>query len=673
MSHPQNLGSYLWQNGEKIPLEKEKDCITVYIQLPEQLGLIKKIDGVIDIKNVFNGVYRIKVDDLKREFVMNTIRFGFNIVCHHAYKPIHTQSTRYYITEQLTVKFKADTTTAEIDCLLDEYNLHYVRSYGKNTYLLQVTAASQYNPVKITNMLAENECVIYAEPNLISRFSTSFTPSDSKFKEQWHLKSQAGPELAEDADISATLAWNITKGKRSVVIAVLDDGFDLSHPDFKGANKIVHPKDFVAGDNNPLPGPRDFHGTPCAGVAIGEANGEGIVGVAPGCSFMPVRIPFGADTNLLYDIFDYVGQYADVISCSWGPPPVYAPLHQLLYDKIEELAQTGGPRGKGCVIVFAAHNYNAPLKDLTNDKGIEYMAGNRFFRHKDPIWNGNATHPDVIAVSACTSLNKKAAYSNWGKDIDISAPSNNYHPLNRGIRVKGRGICTTDNFKVGQYFAHNSRYTTQFGGTSSAAPVIAGVAGLILSANPNLTAKQVREILTSTTDKIVDTTKDIILGTEKGRYDATGHSEWFGYGKVNAFKAVKKAIEVLPEETTENPPFFNSSLINGHSISTSNGTIPIKIEKVIPSQLANKEAVQLFKLTLGKKLVVRITDAKQKNDFDIYVKKDDYPTKNNFDYRGINEHSNEEIIIEQPEEGDYYIMVESFKGKGDFKLKVSLE
>ena len=82
---------------------------------------------------------------------------------------------------------------------------------------------------------------------------------------------------------------------------------------------MVFPKDFVTGTNNPIPGAGSFHGTPCAGLAIAEQNGDGVVGVAPKCAFMPVRIPFGADPNLLFEIFDYVGKRAHVISCSWGP------------------------------------------------------------------------------------------------------------------------------------------------------------------------------------------------------------------------------------------------------------------------------------------------------------------------------------------------------------------
>ncbi|MGL4502187.1 MAG: proprotein convertase P-domain-containing protein, partial [Planktothrix sp.] len=86
-----------------------------------------------------------------------------------------------------------------------------------------------------------------------------------------------------------------------------------------------------------------------------------------------------------------------------------------------------------------------------------------------------------------------------------------------------------------------SDFTAYFGGTSSATPVVAGVAALVLSVNPTLTAQEVRRILEQSADKIVDSDPDPQLGIRMGNYDKNGYSQWFGYGKVNAFKAVQMA------------------------------------------------------------------------------------------------------------------------------------
>ena len=173
----------------------------------------------------------------------------------------------------------------------------------------------------------------------------------------------------------------------SIVIAVLDDGFDLNHPDFQGDGKIVFPKDYIDGDSNPFPVTEfDYHGTPCAGVAVAESNGVGVVGIAHGCSFMPVRFPLKATDNQLIEIFEDVGRSAHVISCSWGPPPVLAPLNQAVYDTLETIATEGGPNGKGCVICFAANNFDAPINDA-----FMWLEGGSILRNTTgPILNGFA-------------------------------------------------------------------------------------------------------------------------------------------------------------------------------------------------------------------------------------------------------------------------------------------
>jgi subtilisin family serine protease len=256
---------------------------------------------------------------------------------------------------------------------------------------------------------------------------------------------------------------------------------------------------------------------------------------------MPVRFPLSADDDLMIDIFEETASHADVISCSWGPPPVYAPLSYLFSKTLTKLAVHGGPRGKGCVICFAAANFDAPVNDPVNKNGFTWQDYNGTVRKTTgPILNGNAAHPGVVAVAASTSLNKHAVYSNWGKEISVCAPSNNFHPLDPQQFVPGLGIWTTDNEAYGYGFTAHSRYTGQFGGTSSATPLVAGVAALVLSVNPGLTAGEVKEILQSTADKITDAEPDPILGVNRGQY-VKGHSDWFGFGKVNAAKAVKEA------------------------------------------------------------------------------------------------------------------------------------
>lgn len=543
-------GSFIWRGGQRIMLEKESDRFTVMPSSPEHLERLRRVPGVTGIKPVTNQVFKVETSMTERDGAMAALRSeAFNAVVHHAYRPKDGEGSVFYLTDKIIVRFDPKATAAQVGKLLEKYALKVLKDYEQepNSYLVQVTSSSGGNPIKVANRLAEEKLVVSAEPNLVNRFRSAFTPNDGYFSRQWHLKAKNAPQLVAEASVNAPEAWDVTRGERSIVVAVVDDGFDLSHQDFKGPNKIVAPKDYVDGDAQPFPQGEDYHGTPCAGVAIAESNGRGVVGVAHGCGFMPVRFPLAADDDLLIEIFEEVGRHARVISCSWGPPPVFAPLSTALSETFKRLAKTGGPGGKGCVICFAAANFDAPVNDPVNAGGfrwLDYDSGG-IRTTKGRILNGLAAHPKVVAVAASTSLNKHAAYSNWGAEVSVCAPSDNFHPLDPQQFVPGRGIWTTDNEAFGEGFTAHSRYTGRFGGTSSATPLVAGVAALVLSANPNLTAAQVKEILQSTADKIVDADPDIILGTNGGHYDSKGRCDWFGFGKVNAARAVAEAKKRL--------------------------------------------------------------------------------------------------------------------------------
>jgi subtilisin family serine protease len=651
-----NFGNYFWRGGQRIELEKEEEFFTATVRDEAELERVRSLSGVSEVKPVQNRIFKVRISQDKRDKAMDRFRSEeMGGVCHHAYRPKGATRTRYYLTDQIVVKFSPDVSRETIENILSEAGVRLLKEYpgSPNTFLLQVTRAAGKNPIKVANALAERDEVRYAEPNLVSRFEISYMPSDTYFDRQWHLRAWNGPELVAGADVSAAEAWEVTRGTRDVVIAVIDDGFDLTHPDFTGSGKIVHPKDYVDGDANPFPvtEEEDYHGTPCAGVALAEENGEGVVGIAPGCAFMPVRFPLSADDDFLWEIFDYVGKRADVISCSWGPPPVYAPLGQLLTEKFHQLATSGGPRKKGCVIIFAACNHNAPLNDPNNTSFIWRHPVYGLVETKESILNGNATHPDVIAVSASTSLNRKSAYSNWGREISVCAPSNNFHPLDHQTYVPGRGIWTTDNEQFGQGFTGGSRFTGVFGGTSSATPLVAGVAALVISANPALSAKEVKQILQETADKIEDPHPDLVLGLNKGKYDNSGHSGWFGFGRVNAFRAVQRACE-LREETT--------------------GISNLKMAASAKGNLEGLGAVKHFKVTLGDKLGITLEGA-DGQDFDLYVKRGAPPTTEDYDATGYSASADEKVVIHPVQSGDYYVMVRSYEGSGNFDIKVELE
>jgi subtilisin family serine protease len=654
MSGASELGSYLWRGGKRVELEREEEVFTAIVDNQAELDRIRSLPGVSTVEPVRSGVFKVQVDAKQRDSAMEHYRSEeCDGICHHAYRPVGNATTRYYVTDNILAKFATDAPVERIEEILAESHVRVVREYpgGDKTFLLQVGSDAGMNPIKVANRLAEYDEVVYSEPNLVNRYNASHTPTDTRFSDQWHLRAQNGVELVAEADVSATDAWDVTRGEREVVVAVLDDGFDLSHPDFQGTGKVVHAKDFFDGDSNPFPesSEGDYHGTPCAGVAIAEENGEGVVGIAPRCAFMPVRFSLGADDNELFDIFDFIGKRADVISCSWGPVPVFAPQSQLLADKFTELSTTGGRRKKGCVICFAAGNYNAPLND-PNNTDFRWRTSGPVRRTTGPILNGEASHPNVVAVAASTSQNLKAAYSNWGAEISVCAPSNNFHPLDRFATVPGRGVVTTDNEQFGDGFTTGSRFTNRFGGTSSATPLVAGIAGLVISANRNLTGPEVKQILEETADKIIDDNTDPILGNAFGTYDGSGRSQWFGFGKVNAAAAVKRARELAQDDQV------------------------VALDMAVSSEgsLNSSGSTQLYRVHVGSTLKV-ILNGPEGEDFDLYVKRGSAPTTDDFDGRGFSGTSNENVEIAGVEQGDYYIMVRSYRGAGDYSLLVDLD
>jgi subtilisin-like proprotein convertase family protein len=592
-----DFGHYLPRGGRKIKVTKVEDTFTAMLPRPADADHLEKDKTVRSVKPLAGSVFKVTVaaeteKERQRDDLMEKLRQEDRLVIHHEYANAANPESTYQITDEIIVKFQPGMGTARIGEILEAAGVVIKKHYSRLglCYLVVVTDAAGANPVKVANRLETHEEVEYAEPCLINQFVQSTFPTDDQFTAQWHLYSetQQAPDIDPHADASVYEAWQITQGSRDIVVAVLDDGFELSHPDFQGTGKVVEAVDFKGGDDDPLPGAGDYHGTPCAGVAIAEENGQVCVGVAPDCAFMPVRFPLNAADSWLIEIFEHVSQRAHIASCSWSMVPGDHDLHSTVRDTFADLARTGGKDGRGLVIVFATGNYDAPL-NATVDYTIRWLGRNllgqrQLFEATGDIINGYAAHPDTIAVGACTSLNRKALYSNWGREVTVVAPSNNFDPTTLS-GLPGRGITTTDNEYYGDDFTPGKRYTHSFGGTSSATPLVAGVAALVKSANPTLTALEIKAILEQTADKIEDPSADPLYGHAKGTYQ-NGHSEWFGYGKVNAHRAVQEAVRRLPVQRIvekENaaslaiPDHFAPGITSAIEISESDPVVGIEV------------------------------------------------------------------------------------------------
>ena len=555
MSNQSNDSTYtLLRGGQKMYLHKKKDYISLRTKRGAKTETLTRsldcqVSEYIQQQNLtVMSVNPTKTDQFLSEMkASNEVAFAANVFAME-----NDPGGEIFLTDELTVQFKADVPIARVDELAKKYAINFVKEVKGmlDCYVFRIVETNPQDAIEITNQLMTELEVAWCEPNVVVKTQNYYTPSDALFEQQWHLFHEGGIQLAEGSHVDATKAWDITRGDRSIVVAVADDSVDLSHRDLQGLGKIVAPRDFQGLDFDPNPERQEEnHGTAVAGVAIAEDNGFGVVGIAPGCGLMPIRTSGFLDDNSIEALFEWVEENGAAVMCnSWGPSAINFPLSVRQTNAIARAAQNGR-KGKGVMIFFAAGNSNRPVNGIVNETGWpeDQLEG--------PVqWlDGFATHPDVIAVAASTSLGEKSFYSSWGREISVCAPSNNGHP---GIGfsptfpfvrtpLQGRGIVTTD--RVGPVGYDSSDFTDNFGGTSSACPLAAGVGALILSANPNLTAKEARVILESTTDKITDDSVDPQLGNAFGNYNDEGHSLWFGYGKVNAFKAVKAAVEGLGE------------------------------------------------------------------------------------------------------------------------------
>ncbi len=420
----------------------------------------------------------------------------------------------------LTIQFTPNLSQQKQEAILAEFGLEVVEilDYLPDGFTVKLTEKSKENPLKIAAKLQQRSEIKTAEPDLSFQVALKHIPTDTLYTEQWHLNNLGNRVgLVAGADVKAEAAWAFTRGRRGINVCVIDDGFDLGHPDFNIPGKIVSPRDFLQDDTDPDPVFwDDNHGTACAGVAIAEENNVGVVGLAPGCAFMPVRMAMTLSDNAVVALFKYaIDNHADVISCSWSAAAWNFPLSTKIDGIIRHAATNGRRNGKGCVILFAAGNEDRPL-DGIKDGRVSHQ--------------GFALHPNVIAVAASNSRDERSSYSNFGPELAICAPSSG---------SPGRSIVTTDRRGIQGYSGGD--YTFTFGGTSSSTPLAAGLAALMLSLNENLTAAEVKQIMMETADKI---------DRQNGGY-VNGHSPWYGNGRINAFRALdfidSQIVEPNPE------------------------------------------------------------------------------------------------------------------------------
>jgi subtilisin family serine protease len=336
-----------------------------------------------------------------------------------------------------------------------EYQVIYFDTTEIHKLQIQIPATEREKVLKeLKGKFKGFELLVWQE-GLMEHSSIPNDPSFNDISKSYYIK-----------EILADKAWDISQGDPKVVVAIIDDGFDLTHPEFKG--KIYKPWNAVYRNSKVNIGKNSSHGTHVAGLALAMSNNSfGISGIAPKCKFMPIQVGdyFGKmSSSAIIDGFIYaINNGANVINMSLGmhlsPHAQYLPIEaqkgiinnyykdeEKFWNQLFALAYK-----KNISVVLASGNDNVLI-------GI------------DPMQRNNKT----IKVSAVDNRNNKAAFSNYGAGSTISAP--------------GVGIFSS---------VPNNKFA-YMDGTSMAAPIISGCIALLKSVNPSLSFNQLVELIQST-------------------------------------------------------------------------------------------------------------------------------------------------------------------------------
>jgi len=406
---------------------------------------------------------------------------------------------------------------------------------GYNKYMplwftLSTTAESE-NAMVMANIFHESRLFEHAQPSfIVNLLQNAPVSADQFYPDQWGMLNTGQNGGIAGIDINAETAWGIEKGNSSIIVSVIDEGLDLTHPDLS-AN--------ILGSHNAVTGTSPSiiygaHGTACAGiVAAIDDNGIGISGVAPNAGLFSVSITF-ASSNLYQDLADAMNwswiNGSAVISNSWGG----GSPNSLVNDAITA-ALANGRGGLGSVVVFATGN------DDNFFGGVSWPAN---------------SNPEILAVGAMSqcgerknpsSCDGEAWGSNYGATLDIIAPGVLIPTTDNAGDLPDSPLPCWDNSRVVLDYNPDAcfsnaytdfNYVSNFNGTSSATPCAAGVAALMLSINPSLSVLEVNNLIEQTGQKV--RTDLYTYSNVAGRPNGTWNNE-MGYGLIDALAAVLAA------------------------------------------------------------------------------------------------------------------------------------
>ncbi len=404
--------------------------------------------------------------------------------------------------------------------------------------------------------------------------------ADPLFAQQWHLVntgqtafSDRGGVAGEDLRMTASIAAG--HGGSGVTLAILDTGLEICHPDLAanagagGSYNFAHESLFGASPSDPYnPSTLGDHGTSVAGVAAAVAgNGLGGRGVAAEATLVGFNIGVAAEQDPELALLRSLGASenapdsaaVDVFNMSFGTEEPSANASEDM-TRLLEMGASELRGGRGAIYVKAAGNEFSlcdGLHPLSREIGC-------ISSHADPMQN----LPYVIAVGAFNADGVKSSYSSAGANLWVVAPggedgiespaivTTDQAGTQAGFGLYG-GVGLTDSDPLNR----DGDYMGDFGGTSSASPLAAGAAAMLLGVNPDLTWRDVKHILAATARRI-DPDRPRVRAAFNGnpyialhawQSNAAGYPfhNWYGFGAVDLDAAVSRAMTHAPDSLGE--------------------------------------------------------------------------------------------------------------------------
>jgi len=361
--------TYCWRGGRRIDLTPNTGMVAVRLTPDAVRGLGRQrlplLNGLYDTKKSrYADRWGVAIMAPTVPGVLGAAQLERSLLADPKVQtelPVYRGDGSYWVDfGRLVVQFREPPSSTQLATFLARYGVQVcqdLHNWLPGAYVLALTPNNSATGVSVANEIAENERVIFSEPDFLHNYkkrghtvagtpkttvtasptrlfgskgvrSPRLIPTDPDFGYQWHLQNtgyypgnmQTGG--LPGADVNATAAWNITLGSKSVVIAIIDDGIDIQHEDLK--SQYVTGTDLQGGTSNPMPTSEDEdgHGTAVAGMAVAtEGNGKGGCGVAPGCGLMAIRLLGPNETDDMdAEAFRWAAIHgASVINCSWGP------------------------------------------------------------------------------------------------------------------------------------------------------------------------------------------------------------------------------------------------------------------------------------------------------------------------------------------------------------------